>query len=61
MYRYKLFDVDGNESGEVAYALPVRPGEEIIAAGTTRFRVLDVVVSEDDSDKHTGLLRVEPA
>jgi hypothetical protein len=55
MFRYRLYDVEGDEVGEAAYALPVRSGEEIIAAGTTRFRVLDVV-TEDDSEKYTGLL-----
>ena len=41
-------------------ALPVEPGDEIIAHGAKRFRVLDLVDTRDDSDKYVGLLRVEP-
>jgi hypothetical protein len=62
MYRYKLHFEDGSEAGDAAYALPVSPGEEIIAAGARKFRVLDLVlIDEEEASPYVGLLRVEPA
>jgi hypothetical protein len=43
MFRYRLHSPDGDDLGEVTYAVMIKPGEEIhLGAGQT-FRVLAVV------------------
>jgi len=56
-----LFNEDGSEAGEATYAVPINPGELIHLGAGKRPRVLDVVVTEDDSAKYLGFLRVEAA
>jgi hypothetical protein len=59
MPRYKIHFEDGSEAGEAVYAVHIKPGDVIIAAGTQKVRVLDLVPVEEDSP-YVGLLRVEP-
>jgi hypothetical protein len=68
MFRYRLHSSDGDDLGEATYAQMIKPGEEIIANGNQRFRVLDVVpvldvvrFEEDDEPPFVGLLQVEAA
>jgi hypothetical protein len=60
MPRYKIHFEDGSEAGEAVYAVHIKPGDVIIAAGTQRVRVLDLVVVEEEDSPYFGLLRVEP-
>jgi hypothetical protein len=51
---------DGSEAGEAVYAMHIKPGDVIIAAGTQRVRVLDLVlIDEEEGSPYVGLLRVE--
>ena len=60
MFRYRLHTADGDDLGESTYAQMIHPGEEIIARGNQRFRVLDVVpFTEGDESPFVGMLRVE--
>jgi hypothetical protein len=68
MFRYRLHSPDGDDLGEATYAAMIKPGEDIIANGHQRFRVLDVVpvvdvvrFEEDDESPFVGLLQVEAA
>src|SRR6266508_6327353 len=61
MPRYKVHFEDGSEAGEAVYAVHIKPGDVIIAAGTQRVRVLDLVAVEEEDSPYVGLLRVEPA
>jgi hypothetical protein len=62
MFRYRLHNVDGDDLGEAAYAVMIKPEEEIHHNGTQRFRVLAVVpFDEEDESPFLGLLRVEEA
>jgi hypothetical protein len=51
--------VDGSEAGEAVYAMHIKPGDVIIAAGTQKVRVLDLVPVEEEDLPYAGLLRVE--
>jgi hypothetical protein len=42
------------------YAVHIKPGDVIIAEGTQRVRVLDLVIVEEEDSPYVGLLRVEP-
>jgi hypothetical protein len=60
MFRYRLHSPEGDDLGEAAYAIMIKPGEEIIAGSNERFRVLDVVpFEEEDESPFVGLLQVE--
>jgi hypothetical protein len=60
VFRYRLHFPDGDDLGEATYAMMIKPGEEIIAGSTERFRVLDVVpFDEEDESPFVGLLQVE--
>ena len=62
MFRYRLHSPDGDDLGEATYAMMIKPGEEIISAGTQWFRVVDVVPFEDvDELGFVGMLKVEAA
>jgi hypothetical protein len=62
MPRYRLHFEDGSDAGDALYAVHIKPGDVIIAAGTQRVRVLDLVIIEEEEDSpYFGLLRVEPA
>jgi hypothetical protein len=60
VFRYKIHFEDGSEAGEAVYAMLIGPGDEIIAAGTQKVRVLDLVLVEEEGSPFVGLLRVEP-
>jgi hypothetical protein len=48
--------------GEATYPSRVRVGEELFFGGGRRFRVLDVVIFEEEDDsRFVGLLQVEVA
>ena len=53
---------DGSNAGEATYAQMIHLGDEIHLAAGERFRVLDVVVfDEEDESPFVGLLQVEAA
>jgi hypothetical protein len=59
MFTYRLHLEDGSDAGQATYRVMIKPGEEIIAGGNQRFRVLDVVPFEDeDESPFVGLLQV---
>jgi hypothetical protein len=49
------------KAGEAVYAVHIKPGDEIVAAGTQKVRVIDLVPVEEEDSPYFGLLRVEPA
>jgi hypothetical protein len=62
MFTYRLHSPDGDDLGEATYHDRVRVGEELSFDGGRRFRVLNVVVFEDDDEApFAGLMQVEPA
>jgi hypothetical protein len=61
MFRYRLHSPDGDDLGEATYAVMIKPGEEILVGAGQRFRVLDVVPSDEEKSPFVGLLRVEAA
>jgi hypothetical protein len=62
MFRYRLHSPDGDDLGEATYAVMIQPGEEILYGNGRRFRVLDVVIfDEEDESPFVGLLQVEAA
>jgi hypothetical protein len=57
VFRYRLHSPDGDDLGEATYAQVIRPGEEIHLGAGGRFRVLDVVLfEEEDESPFVGLL-----
>jgi hypothetical protein len=57
MFRYRLHSPDGDDLGGAAYAMMIKPGEEIIAGGNEHFRVIAVVpFDEEDESPLVGLL-----
>ena len=62
MFTYRLHLADGSDVGEATYPSMVKVGEELSFGGGRRFRVLDVVVfEEEDESPFVGLLQVEAA
>lgn len=62
MFSYRLYTADGEEVGEAAYAMMIRPGEEILYGNGRRFRVVDVApFDEEDESPFVAMLKVEPA
>jgi hypothetical protein len=61
MFRYRLHSPDGDDLGEATYAMMIHAGEEVHLGAGQRFRVLDVVLFEDDESPFVGLLQVEVA
>ena len=62
MFRYRLHSPDGDDLGEATYAMRIKVDEEIHLNGGERFRVLDVVIfDEEDESPFVGLLQVEAA
>jgi hypothetical protein len=60
MFTYRLHLEDGSEVGEATYTQMIHVGEEIIADKNQRFRVIDVVVfEEEDESQFVGLPKVE--
>jgi hypothetical protein len=62
VFRYRLHTADGDDLGEATYPDRVKIGEELFFGGGRRFRVLDVVMfDEEDDSRFVGLLQVEAA
>jgi hypothetical protein len=60
MFTYRLPLEDGSDVGEATYPSRVKVGEELFFGGGRRFRVLDVVIfEEEDESPFVGLLQVE--
>jgi len=60
MFRYRLHSPDGDDLGEVPYAVVIEAGEEILVGKGSHLRVLDVVPFEDEDESPlVGLLQVE--
>ena len=57
MFRYRLFEDDGSDAGDIHHATPVEPGETIRATDGRWLRVLDVI-RRDESAKYAGFLMV---
>jgi len=62
VFSYRLFLADGSNVGEATYPSRVKVGEELFFGGGRKFRVLDVVIyDEEDESPFVGLLQVEAA
>jgi hypothetical protein len=62
MLTYRLHSPDGHDLGEASYPDRVKVGEELFFGTGRRFRVLDVVIfDEEDESPFVGLLQVEAA
>lgn len=62
IFRYGLHSLDGDDLGEATYAVPIKPGDEILVGNARRLRVLAVVpFDEEDESPFMGLLQVEAA
>jgi hypothetical protein len=62
MFTYRLHLEDGSDAGEATYAMMIKPGEEIHLGSGQRFRVVAVVLfDEQDESPFVGLLQVEAA
>jgi hypothetical protein len=62
MFRYRLHLEDGSDAGEATYAQMIHLGDEIHITAGQRFRVVDVVIfDEEDESPFVGLLQVEAA
>ena len=62
MFTYRLFLADGSNVGEATYPDRVKVGEELFFGGGRRFRVLDVVIYDEEGESpFVGLLQVEAA
>jgi hypothetical protein len=62
LFTYRLHLTDGTDLGEATYSVEIHPGQEIIFGGGQRFRVLDVVLfDEEDESPFVGMLKVEAA
>jgi len=60
MFSYRLFLADGSNVGEATYPSRVKIGEELFFGGGRKFRVLDVVIyDEEDDSPFVGLLQLE--
>ena len=59
MYRYKLYELDGEEAGEAHYAVLIQPGEIIWTGDGRKLRVVDLIPTTDEDAPFVGLLRVE--
>jgi len=59
MFTYRLHLPDGDDLGEATYPDTVKVGEELFFGGGRRFRVLDVVVFDEEVESpFVGLLQV---
>lgn len=62
MFTFRLHSPDGDDLGEATYPDRVKVGEELFFGGGRRYRVLDVVIfEEEDESPFVGLLQVEAA
>lgn len=56
MYRYRLYDSDGDEVGQREYAVPIKPGEPVWTTDGRYLLVDDVLPVEDSDSPYDGLL-----
>ena len=62
MFTHRLHLADGSDVGEATYPDRVKVSEELFFGGGRRFRVLDVVLFEEEDDSGlVDLLQVEAA
>jgi len=62
LFTYRLHSPDGDDLREATYPDRIKLGEELFFGGGRRFRVLDVVLFEEEDDpKLVGVLQVEAA
>jgi hypothetical protein len=61
VFTYRLHLEDGTDAGQATYPVMIRAGEEIIAGGNRRYRVVDVVPIDGEDSKIVGMLQVEAA
>jgi hypothetical protein len=62
VFTYRLHLADGSDIGEATYPDRVRVGEELFCGSGRHFRVLDVVIfDEEDEATFIGMVRVEAA
>jgi hypothetical protein len=62
VFSYRLHTVDGDDVGEATYPERVKIGEMLFFGGGRRFRVVDVVLfEEEDESQFVGLLQVDAA
>jgi hypothetical protein len=60
MFTCRLHTVEGDDVGEATYPDMVKVGEQLFFGGGRSFRVLDIVVfDEEDESPFVGLLQVE--
>ena len=61
MFTYRLHLEDGSDVGEATYPSMVKVGEELFFSGVRRFRMVDVVIFEEENESpFVGLLRSKP-
>jgi hypothetical protein len=61
VFRYRLYDNDGNEQGEVEHPVGIEPGDSFWTEDGRPLRAVDLIATDDDADTYAGLLMVEPA
>ena len=62
MFTYRLHTPEGDDVGEATYPERVKVGEELFFGGGRQYRILDVVIfDEEDESRFVGLLQVEAA
>jgi hypothetical protein len=59
LFTYRLHSPDGDDLGQATYPDRVKVGEELFFGNGRRFRVLDVVVFDEEDSPIVGLLQVE--
>jgi hypothetical protein len=62
MPKYRLFDADGNDMGEMRLGYVTwRPGDDIYLGPDKTLRVLDVLPVDEPDSPYAGFLKVEEA
>jgi hypothetical protein len=61
VFTYRLHLEDGTDAGQATYPVMIQAGEEIIAGGNQRYRVVDVVPIDREDSKIVGMLQIESA
>lgn len=62
MPKYRLFDADGSDMGEMRLGdVPFRPGDEIFLRPGKTLRVIDVLPVDEEDSTYAGFLMVEAA
>jgi len=61
IFRYRLFDVDGEDVGEIKLVEPPQAGDDVFADMGRKLRVVTVVPTTDPNSLFNGFLTVKPA